>query len=533
MCGIYACFHHGNQPNEYKYENIKNRGPDETNIIDDNDYKIVFHRLAIVGIKGGSQPFQINNIQLICNGEIYNYRELEKKYNLINTTGSDCEVILHMYCLFGIEKTLNEIRGEFAFILVDKNINVVHFVRDPIGIKPLYINSVIDEKTKKYNMLELSSIIRGFADKINNCEHVLPSYIYTYDINKRILSNQKYVELKYTPNLFINKYNIYERLENAIIRRITQSERPLGFFLSGGIDSCTVLSIAMKSGLLKGTPHVFTFGFDKNAHDVKMAKIMVDWLKKKYGDNCLEWHCVIEPVETGLNILPEVINMLETYDTTTIRASTPMYILSKYIRDNTDVKVLLSGEGSDELFGGYLYNLYAPNEYAFRSEILNALNNLYIYDVLRADRSTAECGLEVRPPFLDIDLINTVLSCDELKSSKVTTKKLLRDTIKIFNILPDEILNGRKEAFSDAVGLDWLDEIEKYANKQLNVYNIVENSNGLSQHNKPKGITEYYFQKIFSELFPNKWYILPKIWMPNQSWVDTGGESSARVLPIY
>ena len=531
MCGIYACFHHGSQPDEYKYQKISPRGPDETNILDEAEYKLVFYRLAIMGVKSGSQPFQLDKVQLICNGEIYNYRELERKYNFNNKTGSDCEVILHMYYLFGIERTLNEIRGEFAFILVDNNIKVVHFARDPIGVKPLYINSLVDKKTGHHEMMELSSLIKGFSNELGKCEHVLPGYLYTYDINKHILSHQKYIELKYMPNPFITKNHIYEKLERAVLKRIIQSERPLGFFLSGGIDSCTILSIAMKSGLLQEAPHVFTFGFDKNAHDVKMAKIMVDWLKNKYGEKCLKWHLVIEPVENGLAILPEVINMLETYDTTTIRASTPMYMLSKYIRDNTNVKVLLSGEGSDELFGGYLYNLYAPNEHAFRSEIISSLNNLYIYDVLRADHSTAECGLEVRPPFLDIDLINTVLSCDLLRMSKTTTKKLLRDTINIFNILPEEILNSRKEAFSDAVGLNWLDEVKKYSYNQMIKYNDVTNDE--SPHIKPKGVTEWYFQKLFSESFTNKWHLLPSIWLPNQLWVNTDGESSARVLPAY
>lgn len=529
MCGIYACLHYGNEPNSYEYKEIDVRGPDDTKVIDEKEYKLVFHRLAIVGINSGSQPFNMGNIQLMCNGEIYNYKELIDEYKLPNKTGSDCEVILHMYKMFGLERTLNEIRGEFAFILINKETGILHFARDPIGIKPLFMNTVYDNNKIKY--MELASLVKGFSLQKARCEHVLPGTLYTYDISKHILNSQRYLELKYVPDEKVTKEVIYEKLEQAVIKRIKQTERPFGFFLSGGIDSCTTLSIAMKSGLLVEKPYVFTFGFHENAPDVINAKVFVNWLKNKYGKNCIEWHLVIKTVEEGLSLLPEVIRVLETYDTTTIRASTPMYMLSRYIRDNTNVKVLLSGEGSDELFGGYLYNLYTPNKYAFRSEIINALNNLYVYDVLRADRSTSHCGLEVRPPFLDIDLINTVLKSAELLPSKTTTKKLLRDIIEMYNLLPDEILYGRKEAFSDAVGLNWLDSVKKHTTLLLSEGKNEELE--FSPHIKPKGNTEKYFQTVFSVIFPNKWHLLPKIWLPNQDWVNTNGESSARALSIY
>jgi len=534
MCGIYACFHHGNSDNYYQYNTNRSRGPDETRVLDRANYKFVFHRLAIVSVENGHQPFASDNVDLMCNGEIYNYRELEEEYGLPNNSGSDCEVILHLYRMFGIEQVLNLIKGEFAFILSDKKQNLVHFARDPIGIKPLYIcyKPMCSELVNnKIAVLELSSTIRSmFLYYSNDAYHVKPGTLYTYDMKHKTISSQVYKTFNYAP-FYEEKssYNIiYDELKKAVIKRITQTERPFGFFLSGGIDSCAVLSIAMESGKLKEKPKVFTFGFYDSAPDVKMAKVMVSWLKQKYGENCLEWHLVIEPIENGLQIIPEVILALETYDTTTIRASTPMYMLSKYISEKTNVKVLLSGEGSDELFGGYLYNMYAPNNFAFRAEIINSLNNLYYYDVLRADRTTAACGLEVRPPFLDIDLISVVLNSPELKNGK-KTKQLLRNILADNKILPLPILEGRKEAFSDAVGLDWQEQVEKRATLIMETID----QNDYSPHIVPTSNTAKYFQYLFLELVGRQWNILPKLWLPNQLWVNTGSEPSARALSIY
>ena len=220
-----------------------------------------------------------------------------------------------------------------------------------------------------------------------------------------------------------------------------------------------------------------------------------------------------------------------------------MYLISEYIAKNTDVKVVLSGEGADELFGGYMYFKYAPNDVAFRAEIVTLLQNLYLYDVLRADRSTAAHGLEVRPPFLDDLLVDVVLSNKNLKGSKTTTKELIRLTVADKNLLPDNILWGKKEAFSDAVGLSWKESIEPYAHLELckiddKLY-LTSIGKDLDWRNqKICHIRQYtreagYFQHWFNEFYPNAWDLLPKLWLPNQSWVKTGSEPSARVLDVY
>jgi asparagine synthase (glutamine-hydrolysing) len=519
MCGIYSCFHHGSPP-VYRHDCIKPRGPDETKTIKGYDFTLVFYRLNIVGVGNGHQPFSDNGVYLMCNGEIYNHSTLENEHSIQCDTNSDCEIILHMYKKFGIEKTVTSLEGEFAFVIYDTNKKLVYFARDYIGIKPLYFS-------KTSECLEIASSINALSFRDNIC-HVKPNQLYVYDMNAKSLSIQPYGCLKYNGVGIVSHEYLYNSLLDSLRKRITQSERPVGFLLSGGLDSSTLLSMALEHKMIE-KPEVFTFGFEENASDVKAATLMVEWLRSKYGKDCIKWHLVIQPLSSGIAVIPTVIKALETYDTTTIRASVPMYLISKYIELNTDIRVIISGEGADELFGGYLYFLYAPNNQAFRAEIIHLLNNLYLYDCLRADRVTAICGLEVRPPFLDFAFVNNVLLSKDLCCDKTTTKKLLRDILRSHDILPDDILNGKKEAFSDAVGLSWLDHVEEYSRKIFFSDEII-----YSKFIEPSTCTSKYFQKLFSDLVGvNQWHLLKKLWLPNQDWVNTGGESSARILSVY
>ncbi len=492
MCGIYAKF---GDTKENKSSCISNRGPDDSKTIEFPGVKFVFYRLAIVGIKDGMQPFNDDGKLFMCNGEIYNYSSFGEC-----KTGSDCE------CVFNALKTTNPVRvardldGEFAFVYYDGN---VVFARDPIGIKPLFYS--LD------NGLEICSLVKGMSS--TNIQHVLPGYIYTYN-GRLTMTRYKEILWRAIGEPAMNSFY------TAIRKRVYQSDRPVGFFLSGGLDSSLVLSIAMSMGI---RPDVFTITFDDNSSDAKAAKFMINWLRKKYGENSLLWHYIVADINDGLEALDDVVYALETYDTTTIRASTPMYLLSKYISENTNIKVLLSGEGSDELFGGYLYFKYARDSMEFSSEIVRLLNQLYLYDVLRSDRVTAHFGLELRPPFLDLGFMNEVLKCNFLGPYE-NTKQVLRSAFS--DMLPDEILNGKKEAFSDAVGLSWQDSIEKYAADHLEPCEY-------SPHIIPKSNTAKYFQQLFYKHFGSRWSLLPKLWLPNQDWINTGDEPSARVLPVY
>lgn len=534
MCGIHATFNTDNLSSidETRRQALHVRGPDEVKTVKKDKYTLTFHRLSIVGQNNGSQPFETDDIDLMCNGEIYNSKFLTLQNSFENKTESDCEVIIHMYKKFGIEYTADLLDGEFAFILIDRCKNLVHFARDRIGVKPLYL-SIQYNKKKCVQFLEISSLI-GAMDRQGLAEHVKPGFIYTYDMEHGSISAQPYSILKYMPMYSpYDEHNIYASLSYAVRKRIDHSERPIGFLLSGGLDSSLILALAMKiynTNQIPTKPKVFTFGFSRDAPDVKSAELMVTWLRTKYGPDCLDWHLVIKDIKDGLDALPTVIKHLETYDTTTIRASVPMYLLSKYIAEQTDVKVVLSGEGSDELFGGYLYFKYAPNDTAFRSEIISLLENLYLYDALRADRCTAANGLELRPPFLDAALITTVLESSKLVKGINNTKELLRNVIHNIDkdLLPAEILWGKKEAFSDAVGLSWKDSLTIYADKIMKDadYECVSHIDATNNE-------MLLYQMIFEQLFSDIFHILPKLWLPNQVWVNTGTEPSARVLDVY
>jgi len=552
MCGIYFIYRRC-QINPKKHAILKNRGPDALKIIEMPEYYAAFYRLAIVGLDNGMQPFETTDILLMCNGEIYNHKELETKYLLNTNSSSDCECIIHLYKKFGIEKTLQLLDGEFAFTLYDKKKQIIYAARDKLGRKPLFIGyNTNANDSYKISDIEFASLYGAL--ELTNKIQVIPGQIYAYDVNNYSISIGDYSHFMYNPlDEDITNDQIYDAFVKAVKKRVTQSERTVGFLLSGGFDSSLVLSVALKHNMMQTTPHVFTIGFDENAPDVKSANIMVEYFKEKYGPDCIIWHKVILPIQNGLDAIPSVIKALETYDTTTIRASTPMYLISKYIAENTDVKVVLSGEGSDELFGGYLYFRYAPNDYAFRSEICDLLNKLYLYDVLRADRTTAHFGLEIRPPFLDDEFIKLVLSCDRLTKSDTTTKALIREVVMNKDVLPECILLGKKEAFSDAVGLSWKDAIANEA-QTYKFLNIEENKtvndnvklsksaskssikaakNEMSPHIIPETDEATWFQTTFNKLFPNSWHLLPALWLPNQAWVKTGSEPSARVLDVY
>jgi asparagine synthase (glutamine-hydrolysing) len=508
---------------------------------------MAFYRLAITGVECGDQPFHLGSVHLVCNGEIYNYKELYDKYELndYRKTDSDCEVILHLYNKLGIEETIALLDGEFAFCLVDQEKHLVHFGRDHMGIKPLYMAGILDHENHKLTSLELASEIKAM-NLSSVAAHVYPRTIYTYDMKNFVLSTITYKCLPLVRENH-NIVELYELFKAAVIKRISQGDRPIGFLLSGGFDSSLVLSISMEyyhKNKIDIRPKVFTFGFEEKASDVLAAGCMVNFLRGKYGMDCLEWHKVIAPLEDGAKAIPSVIWALETYCTTTIRASTPMWLISRYISKNTDVKVVLSGEGSDELFGGYLYFKYAPNAQAYRTEVIKLLNNIYLYDALRADRSTADHGLEIRPPFLDEAFVSASLEYTKLVESKQVenkllddpkmsglTKKILRYMVKDLDLLPDEILYGRKEAFSDAVGLSWKDYIQSYASKFIEEHNLDEVK--YSSHIKPVTSEMKYYQTIFYELFGCNYEVLPCIWLPNQSWIKTGIEPSARVLQCY
>ncbi len=612
MCGIYACFHfrensYLNKLNELKtYRFLQARGPDECKILQNEDYFLAFYRLALVGINNGMQPFEHDGIILLCNGEIYNYEELIKAYSLNLNSKSDCEVILHMYLKYGIEFTTRNLSGEYAYILIDTKKSLVHYARDYLGIRPLFSSIIYtDNLGSKVRFLELASMCKSLLT-CNYREQVIPRYIYTYDLGKKILSKQEYDCILYKP-LHSNLKLISEAFVQAVIKRITQTEKPVAFLLSGGLDSTSVLCVAMeyyqkvfnnkklsiiasnKKENIKMTieevenivkeytsvPEVYTFAFDEKSSDLLGAKRVIDWLKNKYGKDSLNWYPVVMPLEIGIDVIPEVIYHLELYDTTTIRATVPMWLLCKYISENSKAKCIITGEVADEIAGGYLYNKYAPNKQAFITEILTRLKELYLYDVHRANVAISSNGLEGRVPFADKDFVDSILTYMNLGNEynfdtktniettakpiskkntkpnktnnkanvKFNTKQVLRNAFRLLPI-PEFIIDGDKEAFSDGVGYSWKDAITKYTDvimseeKDFEYYNtrmhnekmIFEKKFPHSPYIEPVTNEMKFYQMIFYKLHANCYQLTTKLWLPNKSWVDTGIEPSARVI---
>lgn len=539
-------------------QSIKHRGPDETNVydlnIDNININLTFHRLAIVDIQNGHQPFVYQfdkrKILLVANGEIYNYKKLIEKFSL--DTNSDCEVILKLYLKIGIEETLFLLDGEFAFVLIDiteieneRKIINAYFVRDRFGIRPLFIGK--DLLTKQ---IYFSSELKGIPSNIY-AEHVKPRKICLI----RIADNRfEYKEDEYYTLSTIRPLNegglelneeglelneearefIYSMIRDSLIESVRNrmySERPLGCLLSGGLDSSLIAGIASKILEEKNEKlNTFSIGMSASSPDVIYARMVADYI----GSNHTE---VIIPENEWLEAIPKIIYQIETYDTTTIRASTGQYLLAKWISENTEIKVLLNGDGSDELTSGYLYFYNAPNATESNSENIRLLNNIHYYDVLRVDRGISAHGLEARVPFLCHHFVETYLSIEPklrnpIKNSRIE-KYLLRKSFESLNIIPKQVLWRKKEAFSDGVSL-----------KDKSWYQIIEDS--IAEHESSQSFTEIfsgkvlpltkesrYFRRIFDFHYPKRDNILEtnEYWLPK--WSGDVINPSARVLSVY
>jgi asparagine synthase (glutamine-hydrolysing) len=540
MCGIFASLSKDSLEKLAPYFNlIQYRGPDssqyvQVDTINGQNLLFGFHRLAIVDPEEKSmQPLVHNGLWLICNGEIFNHKELEIKFGLNMHTGSDCEIILHLYEKFGrnedaLKRLLNELNAEFAFVLYDSQNKTLMAARDPFGVRPLFYSYSGEEICMASELKALA--FREFVKPFIPGSYIFREQCGSYNTTKFI----KYHKLLDFPlfdtqSAHLIQARIATTLDSAVNRRL-MSDRPLGCFLSGGVDSSLITALVAKRN-----PNLecFTIGL-KGGVDIEAAKIVVAHLNHQ-GAN-IKHHIIHFTVEEGIKAIKDVIWHLETYDITTVRASVPQYILSKYISENTTIKVLLSGEGSDEVNASYLYNRFAPSAEDLARDSARLVDELYMFDNLRVDRTTAAFGLEVRVPFLDTYYVAYMFSLDpELRMCKdVIEKKLLRDAFAcdLFsdgNLLPSEILYRRKEAFSDAVSSDeqsWYKSVVAHADAHIT---DEEFQNSKYRKNQPPTKEALYYRKIFDGLFPNRENVLNHYWMP--SWVDTKGDPSATAIP--
>jgi asparagine synthase (glutamine-hydrolysing) len=560
MCGIFSLL---NNEDCYTPEEIaesftkgQKRGPEFSELKEiDNNLLFGFHRLAINGLNANAnQPMTIDGITLICNGEIYNYKKLFSYINIIPSTDSDCEIIIHLYKHYGIEYTLQLLDGVFAFILYDKQKELLYVARDPYGVRPLYmLNSnshnnglAISFASELKVLSELFNII-----KMLNKEEDHKDDNQNENANITQFKPGHYMTFKKYNNMFnvfnpYTKYNTYcfssdimnpspkelntiyfelcDKLISAVKKRVIgTTDRPVACLLSGGLDSSLIAALVSK--FYPGKLETYSIGM-KGSEDLKYAEIVAKHIDSNHTS-------IIVSQEDFLEAIPEVIKAIESYDTTTVRASVGNYLIGKYIEKHSTAKVIFNGDGSDELAGGYLYFHAAPNNIEFDRECKRLLADIHAFDVLRSDKCISSHGLEPRTPFLDRGWVDYYLSIpiDIRKPKKGQMEKnLIRKAFSTFEpgLLPQSVLWRKKEAFSDGVSSQhksWYQIIGEH----METLNIKENDN-YNNINIPKTKEQIYYRAIYDKAYPDTASLIPYFWMPR--FIESS-DPSARTLNIY
>lgn len=523
MCGFVFSSYEGVKQEEFDkgFQKIHHRGPDNECITTQKGGIWGFHRLSIMDLSSnGNQPFMSNGSELMCNGEIFNFEELKKLVTDIYEfhSDSDCEVLLPLYEKFGIEIMVKMLDGEFALVLHDGKTGGVMAARDPIGIRPLFYG--YEKETKK---IAFSSEAKGLIDFCDDITPFPPGYYYK-DKEFHCYNDIADPKMIIDEDLETMTRKIKEKLEAGVIKRL-HSDAPIGFLLSGGLDSSLVCAIAQKH--LKKPIKTFAIGMDTDPIDLGYAKEVAEYLGTEHTE-------VRIAKEDVLGALRDVIYHLESWDITTIRASIGMYLICKFIHENTSLKVLLTGEVSDEIFG-YKYTDFAPTPSEFQKESQKRIRELYMYDVLRADRCIAAHSLEARVPFGDLDFVNYVMSLNPEKKMNIygKGKYLLRKAFEKMEYLPDNILYREKAAFSDAVGHSMVDYLKEYA-ESLYTEEDLNKAHEKYSYKSPFTKESLLYRDIFEEFYTGKAEWIKDFWMPNREWdgckVD---DPSARVLSNY
>ncbi len=541
MCGIWLYFSRNdiskcNISVLYNlFNNLKNRGPDFSsfnilkNVGVENGF-IGFHRLSIIDPNEKSnQPFIIeenfHKYLLVCNGEIYNYKELIRKHNLKPKTKSDCEVVLLLYIKYGIKTTLKLIQGEYAFIIIDFDVIMqptIYVARDQYGVRPLFYGR------NENGIIGFSSEMKGLINKnvklFDEIDVFSPASLFTYFNNK--INLESFYTLDNITSINIPIHDIYIEIYNRFYRCVEKrlnADRPLGCLLSGGLDSSIVSAISADILKRRGKMlNTFTIGLEDGT-DLKYARDVAKYINSNHTEYIIN-------VEDALKVIDEVIYTTESYDITTIRASVWQFLLGKKIKENTNIKVLLVGEGSDELFQGYIYFKKAPNEEEAKKDSKKLLNNIHRFDGLRVDRCMSGNGLEVRLPFLDTELTNFIMSIDSkyIIPQKGMEKALFRNSFKDIDLLPEHILYRPKEAFSDAVSSiekSWFEILTEHFEKIVSDEEFKNNKYGF---NTPYTKESYYYRKKFEEYYPSQSHVIPYYWLPN--WTNETDPSARKLI---
>ena len=522
MCSIMGFCDRGVTVSEFKrfFDRTISRGPDDSRIIDTGKGLLGFHRLAIMGLHPeGMQPFELDGSYVVCNGEIYCFPRLKKKlmetgkYTFVSE--SDCEILLPMYKEYGTDM-FRRLDAEFALILYDGDTQSYIAARDPIGIRPLYYGydpkGVIVFASEPKNLVGLVGDIMPFPPGHYYKDGEFVCYSDIAAVDEVCMDDVETICSK-----------IHEKLVKGIEKRLI-ADAKVGFLLSGGLDSSLVCAIAARKS--KEPIRTFAIGMSEDAIDLKYAKQVADYIGSDHTE-------VIITKEDVLAALEDVVQLLGTYDITTIRASMGMYLICKAIHETTDIRVLLTGEISDELFG-YKYTDFAPSPEAFQAEAQKRIRELHMYDVLRADRCISVNSLEARVPFGDLDFVKYVMSIDPAKKMNVygKGKYLLRHAFE-GDYLPHDILYREKAAFSDAVGHSLVDDLKEYAESY---YTDEEFEAKCKQYDYATPFTKesLLYRELFEKYYPGQAHMIAGFWMPNKEWEGCDvDDPSARVLSNY
>ncbi|WP_418494624.1 asparagine synthase B [Coprobacter sp.] len=484
-------------------DKLRHRGPDWSGIYTGKKAILAHERLSIVDPQSGGQPLKSKDgkVILTVNGEIYNHlairEQLKGEYEF--QTGSDCEVILALYRKKGIH-FLEDLNGIFAFVLYDEEKDEYLVARDPIGVIPLYIG------TDNAGHIMVASELKALEGYAAHYEPFLPGHYYYSKEKKQVRWYVRdWMEYDAVKNNPADISDLKTALEAAVQRQL-MSDVPYGVLLSGGLDSSIISAIAKKYAAKRiendsktdawwPQLHSFAVGL-KGAPDLKAAKKVADYIGTVH-------HEINYTVQEGLDAIRNVIYYIETYDVTTVRASTPMYLLARVIK-SMGIKMVLSGEGADEVFGGYLYFHKAPDAKAFHEETVRKIGKLYLYDCLRANKSLSAWGVEGRVPFLDKEFLDVAMRLNpeaKMSPGKVIEKKILREAFS--DMLPDEVVWRQKEQFSDGVGYSWIDSLKQLTSDLVSDEEMARAAERFPEQT-PMNKEEYYYRSVFEELFPSR-----------------------------
>ena len=509
MCGIVGILNVKSQTQELRTkalrmsQKIRHRGPDWSGIYSGGSAILAHERLSIVDPESGGQPLYAPDRQqvLAVNGEIYNHQDIRKSYSgsYEFQTGSDCEVILALYRDKGIN-FLEDLSGIFAFVLYDESEDAFLIARDPIGVIPLYIGYDAD------GTVYVASELKALEGNCERYESFLPGHYYwSKTPGMRRYYQRDWMEYDAVKENGGDAASIRSALEDAVKRQL-MSDVPYGVLLSGGLDSSVISAIAEKYSEMRIEDdsrskaywprlHSFAVGL-KGAPDLAKAKIVADHIGTVH-------HEINYTIQEGLDALRDVIYYIETYDVTTVRASTPMYLLARVIK-SMGIKMVLSGEGADEIFGGYLYFHKAPDAQAFHEETVRKLSKLHQYDCLRANKSLSAWGVEGRVPFLDKEFLDVAMRLNptnKLCPGTTIEKRIVREAFA--DMLPSEVAWRQKEQFSDGVGYSWIDTLKQITSEAVSDEEMAHASERFPI-NPPKTKEEYYYRSIFAEHFPSE-----------------------------